>query len=527
MDVIIKTFKVVVHENLGSFIVNCKRREKILSAYASQKYTMIQQQQKKNNNTFYIAQIVKNIRSITEKSLMNHVILSFKAFLTPMTFLECVQKGLVIFFDYFNTRVEVECRRFIHSSNLILKTKLGTSCNDLSNLKFIERNVEILLNNNVINSYDNNNNQYRCVISHDRGFSIQIKSYYDQKETFLHEINSFELLHYSRESPIFDDEHYFLIHSKDKIILGVASFLDCNNLSVKTTYLNDNQGTILYQRIVIDDYKNPQPFILEHEFLNGENDVNVPSLTRYFDVSCRLSAKLPSHLIKNGYSNVSCKPIHESDDEEEDDSPPSQYYTFPKLDGVLATLKFYNHHFVVTNNLKSESFSHSLPKHLTHRLKDFSFIVESQLYESIFSTINKPKAMAIIDLHTTSFSAIERMNIIQKLKIIMDEPLSAYFIFFQGEKINNESYIFYPNKSLEKLNSRLKEYLIKNFIIFIKRSSENNDNNNHEKNIILKHGTIYEVVIDRMHNIQSVLKPRCDKIYPNSRKCIECIAKKL
>lgn len=516
METIIKTFKIVVHENLGAFIINCKRREKILAAYASQKYTMIQN----NKNIFYIAQIVKNIRSITEKSLMNHVIISFKARLTAMTLLECVQKRLVIFFDYFDTRVEVECRRFIHSSNLILKSKFGTSCNDLSNLNFIERNVEILLNNDVIDQDSSDNNQYRFVINHDRGFSIQIKCYYDQKETFLQEINSFELLHYSRESLIFEDEHYFLIHSKDKIVFGVASFLDCNNLSVKTTYLNDNQGTILYQRVIIDDYKNPQPFILEHEFLNGENNINVPSLTRYFDVSCRLSAMLPSHLIKNGYSNASCKPMHDEDD----DGYNSYSYTFSKLDGVLATLKFYNHHFVVTSNLESKSFSHSLPKQLTHRLKDFSFIVESQLYESIFSTVNKPKALAIIDLHTSSFSAIERMNIIQKLKTIMDEPLSEYFIFFQGEKINkdNENYILYPNKSLKNLNSRLKEYLIKNFIVFIK----NKNGSNNEENIKLEHGTIYEVCIDKMRNITSVLKPRHDKIYPNSRKCIECVVKK-
>ena len=514
MDVVIKTFKIVVHENLGAFILNCKRRQNILAAYASQKYTM----KKQNVKFFYIAQNVKNIRSITEKSLMNHVIISFKAYLTSMTLLECVKKKLVIFFDYFDARVEVECRRFIHSNNLILKSKLGTSCNDLSNIRFIERNVEILLNNDVINRNDRDDNQYRFVINHDRGFSIQVKCYYDQKETFLQEINSFELLHYSRESPIFSDKHYFLIHSKDKAILGVASFLDCNNLSVKTTYLNDNQGTILYQRIVIDDYKNPQPFILEHEFLNGENNINVPSLTRYFDVSCRLSAKLPSHLIKNGYSNVSCKPIHDDSNSDDDNSS----YTFSKLDGILATLKFYSHHFVVTNNLRSESFPHSLPKQLTHRLKDFSFIVESQLYQSIFSMVD---AMAIIDLHTSSFSAIERMNIIQKLKTIMDKPLSEYFIFFQGEKINknNEKYIFYPDRSLKNLNSRLKEYLIKNFIVFIK----SNDSNNEKKKIKLENGIIYEVCIDKMHNITSVLKPRYDKVYPNSRKCIECIAKSL
>ena len=217
-----------------------------------------------------------------------------------------------------------------------------------------------------------------------------------------------------------------------------------------------------------------------------------------------------------------CQPIHS--DEEENDNDDSIAYIFPKLDGILATLKFYDHHFVVTNNLKSESFSHSLPSPLTHRLKDFSFIVESELYESMFSMINKPKPMAIIDLHTTSFTATERMNIIQTLRKIMDEPLAEYFIFFQGEKTNNVNYekVFYPdNESFQKLNLRLKDYLMKNFILFVKKKRKK------AAQWSLKHGKIYEVCIDKKLEITKILKPRYDKIYPNSRKCIECIAKKL
>ena len=39
MEFVIKSFKLVVHEILGYVILNCKRKENILSAYASQKYT--------------------------------------------------------------------------------------------------------------------------------------------------------------------------------------------------------------------------------------------------------------------------------------------------------------------------------------------------------------------------------------------------------------------------------------------------------------------------------------------------------
>ena len=529
MESVIKTFKLVVHENLGLVIINCKYKNRILAAYASHKYTM----KKKNKSLFYIAQSIQNIYTITEKSLMNHFIITFKAFLISMNFFDCLQKNIVVFIDDLIAHTEIECRRYIESHNSVLQNILGISCNDLSNMKFLKRNIEIVINHN--NSNINNNKeeedeeeeeitsiQYRCYINNDEGFSMQLKHYYDKKETFVDEINSFELLHYSKESAVFDKSHYFLIHSKMKTIIGLASFLDCNNVSVKTLYLDDNEGTVLYQRIILDDYKNQQPFILEHEF-SSTTVINETSLKRYFDLSCLLNAKLPNNpnLIKNGYSNSSSKPIQINDYDYDDNN--SKKYFFFKLDGVLATLKFYNSHFVVSNNLKSESFPHSLPKEIIHRLKDFSFMVESELYDSIFSSFDKPKPMAIIDLHTSSFSAIERMDIIQKIKKEMAKPLQEYFIFFQGEQLfnnnNNNNNIFYPNKSINYLNSRLIEYLKKNFIVFIKSNNNNSQLNNFE----LKHGKIYEVYINKQYKIESILKPRNDKIFPNSRKCVDYV----
>ena len=534
MDSVLKTFKLIVHENLGLFILNCKRKDEILKAYASQKYTM--KREKKNNNIFFIAQTIQDVYSITEKSLMNYLVISFKTLLLPKTLMECIEQKLVIFFDFSETQTEIESRRYISSCNKILESKLGISCNDLSNLRFINRNVEILIHNDIIINNDdddnnNNNSHYRCIIDYNRGFSIQMKHYFDQKEAFIEEIYSFELLRYSLESPIFDDRHYFIIHSKEKTIIGLASFLDCNNVSVKTTYLNDNQGTILYQRITLDDYKNPQPFILEHEFENGEKR-NLKSLKRYFDISCRLSAKLPYHLIKNGYSNVSSKPIHINDSNNDDDDDDNELqYKFYKLDGILATLKFYNNHFIVTNNMKSESFPHKLPKCLIHRLKDFSFLVESNLYQSLFPAINKPNPMAIIDLHTSSFSAIERMTIIQKLKVIMAKSLEYYFIYFQGENVNNNNNMnIYPGKSLNYLPLYLKEYIEKRFVFFINNNNNNNNNDNNDNDdnkFKLEHGKIYEVCIDRNNQITKIIKPRPDKLYPNSRKCIETIKQSL
>ena len=176
MDGAIKTFKIVVHEILGHVILNCKRKEKILAAYASQKYTMKKINNNNNNNEiFYIAQNVKNIRLMTEKSLMTHLIIEFKTFLIPMTFTECVKNKFVIFIKEDENTDEIECRRYIESHHPILQQKLGISCNDLSNLNFIERNLEIILEE------DN----YRCVINREKGFSIQRKYHYNDKEIFI------------------------------------------------------------------------------------------------------------------------------------------------------------------------------------------------------------------------------------------------------------------------------------------------------------------------------------------------------
>ena len=223
METVIKTFKLIVHENLGLFILNCKRKERILAAYASQKYTMnkFNNNNNNNNNNFFIAQVLKNIKSSTEKSLMNHLIIEFKVLLISMTFIDCIKKRFIVFFDYFDINTEIECRRYIYSNNSILRSKLGITCNDFSNLQYIERNIEILLNKDIINNTNNNNNnndncQYRCIINHNRGFSIQMKYYNYIKETYIEEINSFELLHYSEETPNFNDDHFFLIHSEKK-----------------------------------------------------------------------------------------------------------------------------------------------------------------------------------------------------------------------------------------------------------------------------------------------------------------------
>ena len=534
-----KTFKIIVHETLGYMILNCKKRNQIFKAYASQKYTMM-----KNDSYFYIARDIQNVQIMTENSLLNHLIIGFESsFFIRMTLRQCWQNKYLVVLN--NTthqkfKQEIECRRYINSNNKILQQKLGISCNDLSNLQFKERNVEIVLDEEEEEAAargNNKNNRYRCIINIDRGFSLQQKNIYKYKEYFIKQIQSLELLCFSYESPVFDDSCFFIIDVKHQSILGLASFLDCNKVSVKTTYLDDDKGTILYQRIILDDYTKEQPFILEYEFSTLENIcrhnyrrlcsiccINKKSIEKYFDISCLLDAKLPKNKnLTNGYANLSTKPLVM---QQRQKRIPAKNI-FYKLDGVLACLKFYNNHFVVSTNNESQSYIHSLPKKIIHRLIDFSFIVESNLYESMFATYQKPKPMAIIDFHNLSFKANRRMNIIHCLKKLMANDLQHYFIFFQGEEKlrnnNNVRELEFYNPNIYKFNRSIRDYLQFNFKFFVKESNNNNNNNNNNNKISLRHGKIYEVIINNKYEIISIIKPRPDKLYPNSRKYIESI----
>ena len=498
LTTIIKSFRLIVHEVLGYAIMICEYRNNLLLAYASQKISMLK------NNSYYIGQQLGPVSTITERGVINHIIIIFKVLLIPKTMEELIETKKIVFLEEGDDEVEeVEMRRFIEPCNRKLYQKLGCSCNDLTNLKFLKRNVEILLND-----------EFTCFIDPHRGYSIRRKRKDRVEEEFISEISSLENVYYSRESAIIRDAHF--VATENNEFLGLASFLECRNVSVKTVYLDDNEGTVLYQRIILDDYKNQHSFILEHEF---ETQRNLNSLKRYFDISFNFNAKMSSSLLKPPMIN---KPIHSlsiSNDNNND-------YNFLKLDGVPATLKFYDNHFIVTNTTKSESFSHSLPEDVTHRLRDFSFVVETQLYKSIFKPINvnKPDPMAIIDLKAINFSAKYRMDIIQALKRLYADILQNYFIFFQDEKLinDNNDITIYPPPPLSLTSTKLR-MLIKHFILFVKKKNETDQSYGIDDNNLLNHGKIYEVAMNDNYEIVKVIKERPDKLYPNSRKTIETI----
>ena len=462
------SFHLVVHDNLGQLLMTISHRDEILKAYATQKYLM------SDNNIFLnemnssvkgrIAQCISNVSLSTNQNLINKVIISFEATMVS-------NDSIPVILDHLNERkVEKEIRRSVESNHPLLVKKLGCSCNDLSNMSFISREVEINFGN------------YRMYINNER-YTVQFKKHHKTEIIVLTpEYLSLEALHYSFESPIYESPLLICIDDKNTFI-GIASFLDCKNVSIKTVYFDDGRGSVLYQRILLDDYSKLQPFILEKEFISDHND-----FTLYNWASWRLNAELPTKFIPgNGIFSLESKPKIINTDTSQTS------LQFPKLDGIPATLRFYDDYFVVTNSiLYSDSYIHKLPKHIAHVLKDYYFLVESNLYTSDIKikAERKPNPMAIIDLHLTHFNPKQRMDVIQNMKRIFGPYLYEYFIFFQGEPVLQSS----PVPSLP---------------------------------IHLKHGVIYETTLSNENIIHSVVRERKDKLYPNSSKVVKMSISKI
>ena len=471
-------FELVLHEMLGNILM-CRRElmTKILKAYASQKFSMLKTS---GGAALYVAETVEKVNLTTNRSFIQCVIVSFESRLRMVQGPDTQQ--YICTEDKRNLCVERECRRHIDSSHPLLVEKLGVSCNDFSNLTFLSRQVEIL------------HQDYRLVINPATdSYSIQYKKKLRMKTIFRPDLLTLEALYFSHEGKVFTDAIF--VATDHVTLIGLASFLDSRDLAVKTVYFEKN-NTTLYQRICPDNYTRSYPFTLENEFPPDfkYEESKVGSL--FFWAAWTLDARVPT-LPGNGVVSASSKPIHTVEKCEE----PTHRYS--KFDGVPATLTFFSHHFVVTNSVCSQSFEHSLDRPVVHILQDYFFLVESNLYVSDIPVLgpDKPLPMVIIDINTTVFNATERMEIIQTLRKHLRYYLYDYYIFFQGE-IQGEV----TNRDRDDANANANA----NEIMTLDAPP-------------LIHNAIYEVKL--CHNqVTQVIKPRKDKLKPNSRKLIEVIA---
>ena len=556
-------FSLPLHETLGWALFTWRRSltnlgEKLLSAYASQKYSM-----ERNDGVFYTTSSkLINPTLTTDKRLSNMVIITFEAIFKASNNNDCL-----IYERPEKMLKEKEYRRYVDDSHPLLIQKLGGhGCNDLSNMKFHSREIHIYFNN------------YRLMINvKDDTFYIQYKKFIEKKECFLAPTLTREILYTSDEGPAYTEPR-FIVSKRGKTIIGVASFLDCRNFCVKTIYAKYKESICLYQRVQPDDFSKSYPFVLECELDhhgNDDDDIIINDeekkliLYKFFDIGCQLDATVSKR--KNHYGcgggggdnnnndgllnhslAVSSKPVHKAT------IPRGKNgggFFFPKFDGVPATLIFFPHHFIIRNAIKSESFEHSLPRKIYYILKDYKFLVESDLYVSKYKKEenlcqNRPNPLVIIDIQTTAFNAEKRMSIIQILRNCLAKFLYEYFIFFQGEdcdgvltatattttpkaavavgdggkedeeeeeeKDKEEKYENDDEDGEEKEKEELN-------IIKKKKKRDNKD----DLSLLLSKGVIYEVKLSLGNKriINKVIKPRRDKFKANSSKMVDLIWK--
>ena len=442
--------------------------EKLLKAYATQK---ISEETKELYECIGISEYMVK----THRHLCNRKIISYKAELRPNPNIP------ISLDDKENLSTEREYRRTIESSHSYLSRVFNNSCNDFSDMKYICRELEIVFMN------------YRLVINpKEEVYSIQYKERKMANLAFLQETMTLEGKYESLEGNIHVDPSVVkTINENDdsEYFIGVASFLDCKDLSVKTTYLKYTNLVTLYQRVGVDDYSKSYPFILELEenddACEGEKQL---ALQLYLETAWRLDAKLPNFISENYLVLPSkYKPIYSNQKRKVE-----AVISLPKLDGYPATLRFYETHFVVSNSMTSYSISHNFSQRDYYVIKDYKFLVESELYDCS----RAPNAMAIIDIQTgDAFTAKTRYEIIQLLKDKYQDLFSKYNIFFNSEK-----------------------YTLSLSVNGIKRKKTDN--------LELKDGHIYEVLLNKNHQVIDIIRERKDKLRPNSGKLVRAIVKK-
>lgn len=508
-------FSLPLHETLGWVLFDgfgslSNLGEKLLSAYACHKYSM-----KRDDGLFYKTTSKLVHPSITtDKRLSNIVIIKFEAIFIP-------GNHRLVYEHSQETVKENEYRRFVDDNHPLLIRKLGGhGCNDLSNMRFHSREIHIAFGN------------YRLMINVvTNTFSIQYKKFIKKKECFLPITLTREILYTSDEGPEYIEPH-FIVSNTAKTIIGVASFLECRSFSIKTIYAKYKDYICLYQRVQPDNFSSSYPFILECELAmddrndKDDEDKKQDILCKFFDIGCQLDATIDKRKTYSNNNNcsedgtsagfllnhnlaTSSKPLHKAIIPKK-----KGCIYFKKFDGIPATLIFFPHHFIIRNAIKSESFEHSLPREIYYILKDYKFLVESDLYVSKYKRKNenyfraRPDPLVIIDIQTNTFNANERITIIQLLKNRLAKHLYDYFIFFQGEKCNSflVSEKIRPPRRIEKT--------IKN-----KKKKKN------KEPLLLSKGTIYEVKLslDNKRIITEVIKPRYDKYQANSCKMIDLI----
>ena len=159
-------------------------RDKLLGAYASQRYSMI------NGDLFQVS-IIENATCKTDRNFIpQNILITFDAILIPIT--ETTVETVV---QNSNPIIaELEYRRRVRIDHPLITQRLG-SVNNLSNkCHFISRTVEYRRNN------------YRMIIDFQKMYYIiQYKKPLDRKLIFVPSTTTLEVLYRSEEGPTLKD----------------------------------------------------------------------------------------------------------------------------------------------------------------------------------------------------------------------------------------------------------------------------------------------------------------------------------
>ena len=564
-------------------------RNSILKAYAIQKCSQLELGGGEGA-LLYDCEAVCDFRVSTHPRLHNNwKIISFKAQLKKQTLREAKSVILVDDLKTHDTPIS-KYSRLIYSTNSYLRKKFPhLSCNDLSDTKFVSRSLEILFEHYLLTINPQKNEYTVQYLRPDRA----TLEYLEETCTLEANYRGLEGKVYVNPIVIVMRNHLSEIPKRRRFI-GMASFLDSNDLKVKTNYLEYNTTTdadpddgrlmhyeerlILYQRLCTKSlYSKSQPFVIElsrkKKKLNKIDGDGTASISKkgkshrltaidyYFETCWRTNARL-SQKIVDLYVRLppNYRPIHHPNITEKDvfdlivgdgssadiGHRPGSSVVLPKLDGILATLIFYETHFVVTHSFKSESFVHNLSAKIYYLLKDLVFLVESNLGEVDLGGVDLggvdlggvdlggvdlgevngargfgPRtAMAIIDLQSGHvFDPIQRYHILQKIKenIAVYSQLLKYNIFINSESL------------LQELNPVRKKNAAIDHWDWDETSDQDGKTSNQCMPVEnLNDGEIYEVLINPFtYKVTKVIKARPDKAIPNSGILVKTVCQSL
>lgn len=467
-------------------------RNRLLGAYAGQRLSM------KNGQLYRPLKIINAQYSTDQNFLPHNVLVTFEAVLAPIE--DCDINTFVK--TCYPVVVEREFRRRIRIDHPIITHRLGSVNNLSHNLNFSSRVIEY------------RRDHYRMFIDVQKGnFYVQYKSPLDRILIFRPDTLTLEVMYSNKEGFMLINPIYVRDVNDSERLLGVASFWDgLDHYSIKTIYIQEDiEKTILYYRYSPIEHSVPYHYLfLEREFdslnldsldlrtrdSNRDMQDQGESITIYNQMARCLDGRLPL-LTWPEMGRMGSVPKHLAKSEYEG-APIA--YRFPKLDGNCGTLRVYDKHFVLSvDGIASTSHPHLLPHGVVYSLRDFLFVVETDLYD-----INKKdyKPAAIIDIKTTAFNAEQRMDIIQTLRTKYSHVLAPYYIFFQGELLSADR--------MEDVNEEEEEENLEdNLKICVKKP--------------LINGHIYEVLLDNVIPTQicKLCRHRKDKRIPNTRRTVK------